>query len=79
MSPIRFKKFDARPVVTRGEEPYLEIRKHLDALSEDQGLVVVAPFLPAPLIEKLGGEGFKSKAERGEDGSWITYFWRESN
>lgn len=37
-------------------------------------LIVIAPFLPSPLIELLGSQGFQSKVERGEAGSWIVYF-----
>jgi hypothetical protein len=42
-------------------------------------LIVVAPFLPSPLIELLRSQGFASKVERGEPGSWIVYFWRENS
>ena len=77
--PKRFKKFDVRPALKQGVEPYLEIRKRIQALKADEGLAVVAPFLPAPLIEKLGSEGFKSKVERSSEGSWVTYFWRETD
>jgi hypothetical protein len=42
-----------------------------------EGLIVVAPFLPSPLIELLGGEGFTSKLERGSGSDWLVYFWRE--
>lgn len=76
-SPIQFRKVDVRPALKRGDEPYLEIRAQVDALNPGEGLAVLAPFLPAPLIEKLGSEGFKSKVERGNDGCWVTYFWRE--
>jgi hypothetical protein len=75
----QFKKFDVRPLLARGIEPYAEICRRVDALAPDEGLAVVAPFLPAPLIEKLGSEGFHSKVERGADGSWVAYFWRETD
>ncbi|MCU0785373.1 MAG: DUF2249 domain-containing protein [Verrucomicrobia bacterium] len=78
-SLIQFKKFDVRPALKRGREPYPEIRKRVDALKSGDRLVVIAPFLPAPLIEKLGSEGFKSKVERAGDGSWAIYFWREAD
>jgi hypothetical protein len=42
-----------------------------------EGLIIVAPFLPSPLIEKLGSEGFASKVERGSGADWMVYFWRE--
>jgi hypothetical protein len=79
MPPLsRFKKFDARPILARGGEPYAAIRARVDALKPDQGLILVAPFLPSPLIYKLGLEGFTARVERGEAGEWIVYFWRET-
>jgi Uncharacterized conserved protein (DUF2249) len=79
MLPLnQFKRFDVRDLIRRGVEPFPEIRKRVDALAADQGLVVVAPFLPSPLIEMLGGEGFESKVERGSGADWIVYFWREA-
>lgn len=73
----QFKRFDVRDLLSRGVEPFPEIRKRVDALKPDQGLIVIAPFLPSPLVEKLGSEGFQTKVERGQDGEWIIYFWRE--
>ena len=75
----RFKRFDVRPLLQAGHEPFSEVRKRVDALKPAEGLAIIAPFLPAPLIEKLGSEGFKSKVERAGSGSWIAYFWREEN
>ena len=74
----RFKRFDVRPLLQRGEEPLTGILQRVQALEKDDGLIVVAPFLPSPLIELLGSQGFQSKVERGEAGSWIVYFWRQS-
>ena len=73
----QFKRFDVRPLIQRGVEPFPEIRKHVLALKPDEGLIIVAPFLPSPLVEKLSGEGFASKVERGAGTDWIIYFWRE--
>ena len=75
---IQFKRFDVRDLIRRGVEPFPEIRKCVDALKPDEGLIVVAPFLPSPLIEKLSGEGFASKLERGRGSDWMIYFWREA-
>ncbi len=78
MLPInKFKRFDVREMLSRGVEPFPEVRKRVDALKPDEGLIIVAPFLPSPLIEFLGGEGFESKVERGAGADWIIYFWRE--
>lgn len=77
--PKQFKKLDVRPALAQGEEPLPEIRRQVEALELGEGLAVIAPFLPAPLIERLGGAGFNAKVERGGDGSWITFFWRETD
>jgi len=77
MLPLnQFKRFDVRDLIRHGVEPFPEVRKRVDALKPDEGLIIVAPFLPSPLIELLGGEGFESKVERGAGADWIVYFWR---
>lgn len=78
MPPIqKFKRFDVRDRLSRGVEPFPEIRKRVDALKSDEGLIVIAPFLPSPLIERFSGDGFSSKIERGSGADWLVYFWRE--
>jgi len=66
-------------LLKRGEEPLSKILKRVQALKPDDGLIILAPFLPSPLIELLGSQGFASKVERGESGSWIVYFWHEKD
>ena len=73
----KFKRFDVRETLSRGGEPFPEIRRRVDDLQPGEGLLVVAPFLPSPLIEKLQGEGFTTKVERGGGAEWLVYFWRE--
>jgi len=78
MPPLnQFKRFDVRDLLRRGVEPLPEIFKRVDALKAEEGLLVIAPFLPSPLVEKLRGEGFSSKVERGQGTDWMVYFWRE--
>ena len=80
MPPLnQFKRFDVRDLIRSGVEPFPEIHRRVDPLKPDEGLIVVAPFLPSPLIERLAGEGFKSKVERGSGADWLVYFWRESD
>ncbi len=77
MPPIsQFKRFDVRERLARGVEPFPEIHKRVAALKVDEGLIIIAPFLPSPLIEKLNSEGFLSKLERGNGADWMIYFWR---
>jgi len=77
MSTPHFKPFDVRPHLARGEEPFPLIRARVDALRPDEGVTVIAPFMPAPLIELLRSEGFASTIERRQDGAWAVNFWRE--
>lgn len=78
MPPLNaFKRLDVRALLAAGGEPFPKIRAHVDRLGDGEGLLLVAPFLPSPLIEKLGSEGFASKVEHCVGGEWMVYFWRE--
>jgi hypothetical protein len=79
MPPLnKFKRFDVREMIRGGVEPFPFIHERVNALPAGEGLIIVAPFLPSPLIEKLGSEGFASKVERGSGADWLVYFWREA-
>jgi len=77
MPAVKFRILDVRGPLARGEEPFPLIRTQVDRLAPGHGLTVVAPFPPAPLIELLKGEGFRSTLERRADGAWAVNFWRE--
>jgi len=77
MSATKFKTLDVRPAIARGDEPFGAIRARVDALTPGHGLTVIAPFLPAPLIEILKSEGFASSMEHRADGGWAVNFWRD--
>ncbi|MCZ7635006.1 MAG: DUF2249 domain-containing protein [Verrucomicrobia bacterium] len=70
------RHLDVRPLLARGEEPFSTIRRAVDALRPGEGLAVTAPFLPSPLIEKLGSEGFESEVEQVGGGAWTVVFRR---
>ncbi len=73
----KFKRLDVRQLLASGIEPLPEIRKRVSALGPDQGITIIAPFLPSPLIELLQGEGFLSRVERQPDGGWAVHFSRD--
>jgi hypothetical protein len=78
MPPVaNFKRLDVRDLLRRGGQPLSEIQQRAAEIQPGEGLIVIAPFLPSPLIEFLGGEGFRSKLERGKGADWVVYFWRE--
>ena len=71
------RMIDVRAMIARGEEPFTKIMATVAALAADEGFVLISPFLPSPLIEKLQSEGFHARAERRVDGAWQTQFTRE--
>ncbi len=71
------KRLDVRPLIARGVEPFAKIRSAIDALKAGERLMVIAPFLPSPLIEKLKSEGFRSEVNHQPDGAWAVNFWRD--
>lgn len=77
MAAIRYKTIDVRPNLANGEEPLPLIRARLEALAPGEGVTVIVPFLPAPLIELLKSEGFQTTLERRRDGAWSVSFWSE--
>jgi len=79
MPPVaNFKRVDVRELIHRGGQPLPEIQRRAADIQPGEGLIVIAPFLPSPLIELLSGEGFRSKLERGKGADWVVYFWRET-
>ena len=79
MIPLnQFKRFDVRDLIRRGVEPFPEILDRVSKLKSTEGLIVIAPFLPSPLIENIASQGFAPKVERGTGADRMVYFWREN-
>lgn len=76
-SPRKQRSLDVRAMMARGEQPFEKIMQTVAALAPDEELVLITPFLPSPLIEKLQSEGFRARPERRRDGGWQTNFSRE--
>ena len=74
----RFQKLDVRPILRKGGELFPTIMAKVEGLKDGEGLELTAPFMPAPLVELLTGQGFQTEMERTEDGSWIVWFWKEN-
>ncbi len=70
------RTLDVRPMMARGEEPFMKIMSTVAALGKNEDFLIVTPFVPAPLIEKLRSEGFDAQPERRSDGGWQTRFSR---
>lgn len=72
----RFKKLDVRPLIAQGEQPFTRVMDALSRLKTDEALELHAPFLPAPLVERLSSEGYSHRFEMTGPGHWSVCFWR---
>lgn len=72
----KVRTLDVRALIADGQEPFPVIMTAIAGLPAGGTLLLVSPFLPAPLIEKLQSEGFTARPERRTDGSWQTRFVR---
>ena len=78
--PVESRKsrtLDLRPIIAAGNEPFTTIMAAVAEVAAGETLLLVTPFLPSPLIEKLQGDGFTARPERRSDGSWVTAFRRD--
>jgi hypothetical protein len=73
----KIRTLDVRALLARGEEPREAVLAAAAMVGANEGLMLIAPFLPSPLIERLHMDGFSARPERLPDGSWQTFFWRE--
>jgi uncharacterized protein (DUF2249 family) len=60
----------------RGENPLPRLLEAAERLGAGDELEVTAPFLPAPLIEKLRGDGFVFQVRQAGAGAWVVVFRR---
>lgn len=65
---------DVRPLIKGGVEPFNAIMEAVDGLAPGQGLLLIAPFKPAPLFSVMERKGFSAKAEPLENGDWQVLF-----
>ena len=71
---MKTHRLDIRPIVARGGEPFAPIMAVIAKLGPTDELVIVSPFLPAPLIERMQSTGYEVHPELQGDGSWSTRF-----
>lgn len=72
------RTLDVRPIIAEGGSPLEKIMAATRSLGAQDTLVLITPFLPSPMIEKLQSEGFQARPERRSDGAWQTHFVRKS-
>lgn len=65
---------DVRDDLREGREPFGDIMKALREKPDGHAFVVLATFLPQPLIALLGDQGFSSEAVELPGGEWRVTF-----
>jgi len=69
---------DVREDIRRGQEPFARIMAAVNALADDQVLVLRVPFEPIPLYGVLGKRGFAHRTERRALDDWSVSFYRDA-
>jgi uncharacterized protein (DUF2249 family) len=69
-------RIDVRPLLARHEEPFAAIMQRAAEIGVGQGLVIEAPFNPAPLRRVLAGKGFASYGRHLEPHHWRIFCLR---
>lgn len=67
---------DVRDDIRRGREPFSRIMQTVAQLSEDESLLLTAPFEPKPLFAVLAQRGFLHNSKPLNSGDWEVLFTR---
>jgi len=65
---------DIREMLNRGEQPVHEVLSVIRKLGDNDILEIIAPFIPAPLLDKSLSLGYKHWLEKKGEGEFRVYF-----
>ncbi|MBD8067227.1 DUF2249 domain-containing protein [Devosia sp. PTR5] len=74
MSEVDRVEIDVRPMLAAGGEPFGAIMAAVRTLTPGQGLVLVAPFKPAPLLKVMDEKGFTADVVQSGPEEWRVTF-----
>ena len=69
-------EFDAKEMLAAGEQPVNQVIADLSSLNEGAIYRLVAPFVPAPLMDKASSLGLAHWIKRTGDEEFVVYFYR---
>lgn len=72
------QSFDVRPMLEQGEHPVNQVIADYKQLPPQKIYKMTAPFLPAPLIDKLLSLGAQHYVEQSAGDTFVVYFFKES-
>jgi len=67
---------DIREILNRGEQPVFEVMAAIKNLNENEILETIAPFIPAPLLDKTLGLGYRHWLDKKNTNEYKIYFTR---
>ena len=70
-------ELDARGMLAEGEQPVNQVIADLQALGQGDIYQLVAPFMPAPLVDKASSLGIAHWVTHDDDQEFVIYFCRE--
>ncbi len=68
--------YDATNDLEEGKHPLAKVMNGLKQLSAGECFLLITPFIPAPLIEKVREKGFHVRSDKTNSNSFENYFWR---
>jgi len=71
-------EFDAKEMLAAGEQPVNQVIADLNNMKIGKIYKLLAPFLPAPLIDKASSLNIKHWVEKLDDQNFNIYFYKES-
>lgn len=69
-------EFDAREMLAAGEQPVNQVMADLNDLKDGAVYKVVAPFVPAPLVDKASSLGLAHWIKRTDEEEFVIYFYK---
>jgi hypothetical protein len=69
-------EFDARAMLAAGEQPVNQVMADLNSLDEGAIYKVVAPFVPAPLLDKASSLGLAHWIKKTGEEAFTIYFFK---
>lgn len=70
------RELDARDMLARGEHPVNQVIADLKTMENQQIYKLIAPFLPAPLIDKASSLQVQHWVVKENEESYVIYFWK---
>jgi len=69
-----YKELDVRPILAEGGEPFQAIMAAVESLAPGEGLTLLAPFKPQPLLSVMERKGFLYQVSALDGGDFQVRF-----